>query len=492
MKQFVLFPTALLLVATASVAALPPGTTRLGKPRTETEGITALAFAPQGGPGHSVLLAAAGAGVVDLWDAGRGRLLHRLSGLDQGGICLAFSPDGRLLATGEDPRTADHGTIRLWDTTTGKERHRRVTLHGGVTALAFAPDGKTLASVGKDRLVRLRDVAAWKQVRTIETTQVAHTVAFSADGELLAAGGAGEELTVWDAQDGTVLNQLYGRGGAVRRAAFVPGADIVVWVQGASVRAIDASVRGEQHFAYTLDTPGQAVALLDRRLLARASGARVMLWELTTGSRLIRLKGQDSGVQALALRADGKMMAAGGRDGSVLLWDEQGLLQGRIEAAWLDLASDAPAERARAVRSLAALGDKVVPVLEAHLRGVMEREKRLDRLVADLDADRYAVRERASRELRELGPAIEPWLRRVLASRPPLEVRLRAQRLLVRLRKKEEAPHSLAGALRSIAVLEQIGTIRARKVLEALAQGDVRSSFTPAAKVALARLGKRR
>jgi WD40 repeat protein len=490
MMQIVLLPTALLLMSAASAPALPPGTTCLGEPRSEGAGISALAFAPDGGPGRPIVLAAAGAGEVCLWDAGRGRLLHRLSGLAQGGICLAFSPEGRHLATGEDPLAEDSGTIRLWDTSTGKELHRRASLKGGVTALAFAPDGKTLASAGKDRLVRLRDVATWKQVRTLEAGQVATALAFSSNGELLVAGGEGEELSVWDPLDGSELRRLRGRRGKVRLTAFVPGEEVVVWVQGSAVRANDAYTRVE-HFAYTLSTPEQGLALLDNRLLAQASDTRITLWELSTGNRLLRLKGQDTGVQALAVRADGKMMAAGGRDGTVLLWDQQGLVQGRIEAAWSDLTSDEPAEVDRAVRALVGLGDEAVPVLEAHLRVVVEREERLERLLADLDSDLYAVRERASRELRELGRGIEPRLRRVLESRPSLEVRRRVERLLVQLR-KEEAPQSLASARRSIEVLEQIGTRRARKILETLAQGYPPSSFTPAAKAALARLGKRR
>ncbi len=71
----------------------------------------------------------------------------------QGATALAFSPDGRILAT-----AGGNGLIRLWDPDTGDQRIALTGHAGEVLCLAFAPDGRTLASAGEDQVIRLWDI----------------------------------------------------------------------------------------------------------------------------------------------------------------------------------------------------------------------------------------------------------------------------------------------------------------------------------------------
>jgi WD40 repeat protein len=153
------FPSAPPPVAGAAAEEpLPAGAlARLGTYRLRhTNRIGAIAFSPDG-----KLLASAGSEeggrdhTVRLWAVATGEERRRLEGHQSGVDCLAFAPDGNLLASGGRDRT-----LRLWDVVTGREVRRLTVPKGGAQCLAFSPDGKTLASVSmNDTAVHLWDVA---------------------------------------------------------------------------------------------------------------------------------------------------------------------------------------------------------------------------------------------------------------------------------------------------------------------------------------------
>jgi WD40 repeat protein len=140
---------------------------------------TCLAFSPDG-----AVLAMNRARAVELWDVAAGRLLRTLDGHAGAVSALAWSADGRLLASGG----ADQ-VVKLWDPRTGRERSVLVGHHGPVSALAFCPDGRTLASGGHDQAVRLWQIATGQELFALTTTYVVAAVAFAPDGRTLAAGG---------------------------------------------------------------------------------------------------------------------------------------------------------------------------------------------------------------------------------------------------------------------------------------------------------------
>ncbi|MFG2041130.1 Hsp70 family protein [Dactylosporangium sp. NPDC048998] len=196
---------------------------------TDPGGPAAITFHPTG----RLLVAAGRDGAIRLFDLAGGRpFTHRPAG-GAAIHTLAFSPDGAVLATGDDRAVValHHGAPALRRSAAPfLPRHGGAVLHGhrgAVLGVAFG--GALLASAGADATVRLWDPASGAPHATLEGhTEPATAVAFSPSGTLLASAGLDTTIRLWDPATGAHLHTLDGHDGAVHAVAFAPdGATLV-------------------------------------------------------------------------------------------------------------------------------------------------------------------------------------------------------------------------------------------------------------------------
>ncbi|HBL25282.1 MAG TPA: hypothetical protein DD490_00425, partial [Acidobacteria bacterium] len=293
--------------AALHVSSAIPGSVAVALPSA------AVAWSP--GP-HADLLATADGRLVRIWEAATLKELRRFAGHEAPVRGLAWSPDGRWLASASEDRT-----VRLWEVETGREL-TRLWGHGSwVTSVAFQPRGSLLASGSYDRTARLWDLETGKEVRRLPGHWVL-CVAFHPSGRHLATGGGDRLVHLWDVVTGAERSRFDAHTDYVRSVAFgLRGTVVASASDDRTVRLWDSATTREL-FRLEHQDPVLAVAFdADGEVLATASEDRtVRLWNAVTGREERRFLGHTRAVQGVAVQPGGELVASGSLDGSIRLW----------------------------------------------------------------------------------------------------------------------------------------------------------------------------
>jgi WD40 repeat protein len=298
---------------------------------------------------------------IVLWDVASLRRLREFA-CEQEVRSLRFSPDGRLLATGQS-----QGKVYLWDVSTGSHIGTFVGHTGGADGLAFSTDGALLATGSHDHTLRLWDVSSQRQVRLfgavgtlcdvcyskaseelitasytgqidfwktsptnsldgMKTTQL--RISFSADGNLILGKHQDERITIYSTESGRIIAEILDTFSPI---GFLPGGlSFVSWgrLPDRSMAARiwnlgESTPRREVVLGQSAGSPRhpcKALSIDGEILAAGDSAGRVRIWRLRTGQLLQEFQAHKQEILALEVSPDGKFLATASHDVTATLW----------------------------------------------------------------------------------------------------------------------------------------------------------------------------
>lgn len=510
---------------------LPEGAiARLGTARFANIGRPlALSFTREG----KELVVGSWDGFLSVWDPAKKQLVKEWD--SQAGLVhtLAISPDGATIA--EAGRVSG---IRLWRWSDGTLLATLAQLETDeqdlTESLQFSPNGKFLVASGwgwrkneniehHGRAVRLWELNSGKQTYVLDRPRQAgyHVPSFASNGSalmiaccdhdrgsqlakayvLFVAPETGRQIKRIDLPDDSVPRYFP----AYENFALSPSGRWLVRVgtdpvNNARMWATDIPARRKIEVLRT-DLVRQsdvlfAVAPDERCVAVTYPGQPLMVVELATGQVRWRFESPETGNVSLAFSPNGRLLASGSVDRTVLMWDLTGrsadgtlrpikLSRNQLQGLWDDLKSADGETTQRAIWALVAGADNAVPFLGEKIKSWRSVDaRRIAALIHDLGSESFQTRTKAEKELDEFHDAAEPLLRQKLAEPVTLEVRRRIEQILQRIDRwwlKQQGS-------RAVEVLEHIGNAEAKEVLKEVAASRASPRLAEEAKAALRRL----
>jgi len=375
-----------------------------GEERTQFEEKSIVAYALALSPDGTTLAAAGSNYVVHLWNMETGKDRGKLEGHEASVYAVSYAADGRTLVSADCT-----GKVRVWDAATGKT-HRTIPAEeeGGVPVVALSPDGKTIASAGKSQAIHLSDVATGQEagVRRDAHGNVVFGLAFRPDGRELISNSRDGTLRVWNtatgqqrlilrghrhppftmaispdgktlgtvSEDRTIRAWSLSDGSAREFQAlnttevidllFTADSELLAWVEGPANRNvrnrlnildggnhhdmdlcyvasgksrqrfhIDASafqnqIGARDRFEVFRDWPGHLdrinTAALSRSGTLVATGGNdknIILWDAARGKLLQKMIGHQGAITSLAFSADDRWLVSTATDNTIRLWE---------------------------------------------------------------------------------------------------------------------------------------------------------------------------
>ncbi|KAK6528956.1 hypothetical protein TWF694_004183 [Orbilia ellipsospora] len=278
--------------------------------------VTSVAFSPDG----KTLASASHDRTIRIWDVVTGINLTTLRGHKSVITCVAFSHDGKVLASGSKDKT-----IKIWDIALGIVRNTLTGHIGDVTSITFSSDAEKLVSGSDDKTARIWNFSTGVQLHILDGHEdEVFNIAFSSTGSKIFSASGDYMVRVWDAVTGEALDTYeYPVDHSLNACsiAISPGGKILAlasWDRSTSVWDLE-----KRTILYTLYTCfASAVAFSpDGNILVSSDNNTIRTWDAVTGEAMAVLSGPTTSILTLVFSPDGKMLASGSEDKTVRVWN---------------------------------------------------------------------------------------------------------------------------------------------------------------------------